>query len=414
MIHDVSAELVAIGTEILLGEITDTNSVYLARTLRDLGINVYYMTSVGDNVLRIVHALKTAMSRADIVITCGGLGPTVDDMTREAVAQATDHHLVFRPDLQEQIAARFRSFNARMTDNNLRQAYLPANAQAIENPVGTAPAFIVELGEKVIISLPGVPRELKYLTVERVVPYLRERYALGIIKAKILKTAGIGESMLDDMLGTELLNSRNPSIGLAAHQGVIDIRITAKAEDEATADRMIAELEVPVRERVGRYIFGTNTDQIEEVLFQLLRSQGWSLSVTEAGIVDLLSASLRASGEEAGVLRSVDSFSHPDLIEVEGDAAQTLSDKALSVAMNQKLAHQTNASICVLSLPRSEDQSDTAHLTAVAICVGEKQAIRTYGFGAQVEYARDWVSRWAFSLTWRLLRDQIEDVEDIR
>lgn len=413
MMHDVSAELVAIGTEILLGEITDTNSVYLARTLRDLGINVYFMTSVGDNVSRIVHALKTAMARADIVITCGGLGPTVDDMTREAVAQTTDRQLVFSPDLQEQIAARFRSFNARMTDNNLRQAYLPADALEIENPVGTAPAFIVEHGEKVIISLPGVPRELKYLTVERVVPYLRQRYALGIIKAKILKTAGIGESLLDDMLGTELLNSRNPSIGLAAHQGVIDIRITAKAEDEATADQMITELEASVYERVGRYIFGTNGDQIEDVLFQLLRSQSWTLSVIEAGLVDLLPTSARIMGEETGVLRSVESFSHPDLIVVEGEAAQALRDKALSVAKDRKLVHQTNASICVLSLPRSEDQSDMTHSTAVAICVGEQQAVRTYGFGAQVEYARDWVSRWALSLTWRLLRDQIEDVEDI-
>jgi nicotinamide-nucleotide amidase len=144
MAENVNAEIVAIGTEILLGEITDTNSVFIARALRDIGVNVYFMTSVGDNEERIASAIRIAMSRAQVVITCGGLGPTVDDMTRQAVAAATGRGLSFHQHLLDLIAERFASFRAHMTENNRRQAYMPDNAIVIENPVGTAPSFIVE------------------------------------------------------------------------------------------------------------------------------------------------------------------------------------------------------------------------------------------------------------------------------
>ncbi|MFW5709169.1 MAG: competence/damage-inducible protein A, partial [Chloroflexota bacterium] len=199
MNQDVTAEIISIGTEILLGELTDTNSVYIARVMRDLGINLYTMVSVGDNRKRIAEAVRAAMSRADLVITCGGLGPTVDDMTRQSVADATDRGLTFHQSLLDQIAERFRGFNVQMTENNRQQAYLPDNATVIENPVGTAPAFIVEHQGRIVISLPGVPREMKFLMSEHVVPFLRERYWLGIIKARVLKSAGIGESALDDL-----------------------------------------------------------------------------------------------------------------------------------------------------------------------------------------------------------------------
>src|SRR5882724_5253624 len=166
MVQNVNAEIIAIGTEILLGEITDTNSVFIARLLRDLGINLYFMTSVGDNEKRIADSIRIALGRAQIVITCGGLGPTIDDMTRQAVADATDRGLTFHQDLLDQIAERFKGFRSQMTENNKRQAYVPDNAIIIENPVGTAPSFVVEQGDKVVISLPGVPREMKFLMNE--------------------------------------------------------------------------------------------------------------------------------------------------------------------------------------------------------------------------------------------------------
>src|SRR5215475_14219124 len=243
MAQNVNAEIVAIGTEILLGEITDTNSVHIARVLRDLGINLYFMTSVGDNEQRIADSIRIALSRADVVITCGGLGPTIDDMTRQAVATATDRGLTFHQTLLDAIAERFSGFRAQMTENNKRQAYLPDEATVIENPVGTAPSFIVEHHGHIVISLPGVPREMKFLMNEKVIPYLKERYKLGVIKAKVLKTAGIGESLLDHEIGTTLLEMSNPTIGLAAHAGQVDVRITAKADTVSMADEMIASIE---------------------------------------------------------------------------------------------------------------------------------------------------------------------------
>jgi nicotinamide-nucleotide amidase len=159
-----TAEIITIGTEILLGEILDTNAQYLARALRDAGVDLYRKTTVGDNTRRIAQAIQQAQERCDIVITTGGLGPTVDDPTREAVALAVGVETEFRPELWEQIESRFRRFNRQPTENNKRQAYVPRGALAVENPVGTAPAFIVENGEQAIISLPGVPSEMKYLT----------------------------------------------------------------------------------------------------------------------------------------------------------------------------------------------------------------------------------------------------------
>jgi nicotinamide-nucleotide amidase len=155
-----NAEIVSIGTELLLGEIHDTNATYLAQQMKDIGLNLYYRTTVGDNEQRISDVLRLALSRAEIVITTGGLGPTVDDMTRQSVAAAVGQSLTFRPELMEQIAARFASFKTRMTENNRLQAMLPERAIPIENPVGTAPGFIVETERGMIISLPGVPHEM--------------------------------------------------------------------------------------------------------------------------------------------------------------------------------------------------------------------------------------------------------------
>ncbi len=225
-----SAEIITIGTELLLGEIVDTNSAYLARKLRDIGVDVFRTSTVGDNPARISEILRETIARTPIVITTGGLGPTVDDPTREAVAQAMDMPIEFRPELWEQIVNRLEKFGRTPTENQKRQAYIPKGALSIQNPVGTAPAFIIEQNQTTIISLPGVPREMEYLTENTVLPYLRGRYQLtGTIKTRVLHVAGLGESQIDEWIGDlELLG--NPTVGLSAHPGLVDIRITAKAE----------------------------------------------------------------------------------------------------------------------------------------------------------------------------------------
>ncbi|MEJ2708520.1 MAG: CinA family nicotinamide mononucleotide deamidase-related protein [Anaerolineales bacterium] len=279
-----SAEIITIGTEILLGEIIDTNAHYIARNLRDLGIDLYRKTSVGDNVQRIAQAIQQSMERCQIIVTTGGLGPTIDDPTREAVSLAVGVEQVFRPELWEQIQERFRRFHRHPTENNKRQAYIPKGSIAVENPVGTAPAFIYETNEHAIISLPGVPREMEYLMENAVIPYLKKRYNLkGIIKARILHTSGVGESAIDDQIG-DLEKLSNPTVGLAAHSGQVDVRITAKADSESQADELIAEIEQVIRERLGKWIYGADEESLEEKALLNLYQKGWSLAVVEAGL----------------------------------------------------------------------------------------------------------------------------------
>lgn len=410
MSDNVTAEIVAIGTELLLGEITDTNSVFIAQQLRDIGINVFFMTSVGDNQERIASAIRIALSRADVVITCGGLGPTIDDMTRQGIAIATDRDLVFHQSLQDQIAARFASYNVKMTENNTRQAYLPADAIAIENPVGTAPSFIVEVENKAIISIPGVPREMKYLMVERVIPYLTEKYDLGIIKARILRTAGIGESHLDTILGVDILEQSNPTIGLAAHHGTIDVRLTAKAASHSIADGMLDELEAVVRERAGDYIFGYGKDEIEDVLIKLLQDNNMQIGVIEVGIQSAIIDKLR--------LRKVDSvLGYAQVLDSPDKVSNQFPVQASTMReQSQELSHYIiqqgcTASVAIISLPDVNENADLDYATAVAITVNGETKSRVYGFGGQNELAREWVSRWAMANIWRGLKEQLAHVE---
>lgn len=279
-----SAEIITIGTEILLGEIVDTNARYLAQALRDNGIDLYRKTTVGDNARRIALALQQSLERCEIVITTGGLGPTVDDPTREAVALAVGVETEFRPELWEQIQSRFKRFGREPTENNKRQAYVPAGALAVENPVGTAPAFIIEDGVRTIISLPGVPREMEYLVEHAILPYLRQRYRLsGIIKSRTLHTAGAGESQVDDRIA-DLEALSNPTVGLAAHSGQVDVRITAKAGSPGEADRMIAPVEQEIRTRLGDWVYGADGEKLEDVALRAAERRGWTLTVLEAGL----------------------------------------------------------------------------------------------------------------------------------
>jgi nicotinamide-nucleotide amidase len=404
---NLNAEIISIGTEILLGEITDTNSVHIARVLRDVGINLYYMTSVGDNEKRIADSVRVAMSRADIVITTGGLGPTVDDMTRQGVAAATERGLTFHQHLLDKIAERFGGFRVQMTENNKRQAYVPDDSIIVENAVGTAPSFIVEYQGKIVISLPGVPREMKYLVAEKIVPFLRQRYQLGIIKARVLRTAGIGESSLDDAIGGDLLEASNPTIGLAAHSGVVDVRITAKADNEEQADAMIAIFEEKLRARVGSYIFGTDKDTIEQALVRLLVERGCSMAVSETGIGDAITQRLKQV-EAGSVLTKVEMFAKPkDLASVLGLPEDTpVRELATQAAEKTWRTSGTTLGIAVVADPdRVADQADADAGTAVAVHMGDKARSRVYGFGGSDDTARLWTSTWALAMAWRMLQE---------
>jgi len=283
-----SAEIITIGTEILLGEIVDTNTRYIARTLRGMGVDLYRTITIGDNTERIAEAIRHSMQRADIVITTGGLGPTVDDPTREAVALAAGVELEFREDLWEQVVAVISRYGRKPSENQKRQAYVPKGAVGVPNPVGTAPCFIVETKRNAVASLPGVPNEMEHILHESIIPYLQKRFKLDeIIKIRVLHCSGLGEGMIDEKIA-DLETLSNPTVGLAAHTGVVDIRIAAKARNEAEADRMIADIEGLVRERLGDVVFGVDEDKLEDVVLKTVAKRGWTLIGVESGLDGLL------------------------------------------------------------------------------------------------------------------------------
>lgn len=392
-----NAEIVSIGTEILLGELVDTNANHIARNLRDIGVNVFFITAVGDNLGRITQTLKQALNRSDLVITTGGLGPTVDDVTREAAAAAVGRELVFQPELLQQIADRFDKFGATMSGNNRRQAYIPQGAIPVENPVGTAPCYIVEDERGTIISLPGVPREMKYLLEHEILPYLRQRVGANIIKARVLRTAGIGESSLDDKIG-DLMTSANPTVGLAAHMGQTDIRITARAETEDEADRMLAKMETKVRERVGRHIYGEGQKPVEEAVLELLARLDLKMAIAEAGTGGALRERLAMRPDfEQVVAHSVGYSSLEEIKGMDGFSADDEQEHVNAILAEQLL--QDEAVTIALVVTTQKDG------TVISVVTQENTHQRIYGYGGDETQAPVWAPTWSLSMAWRMIRE---------
>jgi len=275
--------ILTIGTELLLGQITDTNAAYLSRELNLIGIPVVLQTTVGDNYAHIKDALDQALARADLVITTGGIGPTEDDLTREAIADLVGSPLTFKRELMEQIEAIFERLGYRMPENNRKQAFIPEGAVPIPNEVGTAPGFIMEHRSRVIVALPGVPRELSYLLGKEVIHRIKERFHLGRerIVSKVLKVSGIGESKVDTYIKDIIRAGDNPTIGMLASLGDISVRITASASNAREAERLIKPIELEIRSRLGNAVYGVNDDTLHGVVTSLLNEKGKSLSIVE-------------------------------------------------------------------------------------------------------------------------------------
>ncbi len=296
-------EVVSIGTELLLGQIVDTNAAHISQLLASVGVSVYYRTTVGDNVERAAQILREAHERSEIVITTGGLGPTVDDVTREAVARATGCDLLLNDEMLQQIETMFTRWGRKMSPSNRVQAMLPNGCTPIPNPVGTAPGFIVEKNNHAMISIPGVPREMMHLMDTVVMPYLREQFGLrGVIKSRILRTAGMGESILGERIA-DLMTERNPTVGTMAHTGQVDVRIAAKADSEAEADALIAAMDSRVRERLGDWIFGVDKETLESVATRKLKENNASVAIIETNTGGMVTQRLTAAPHGIDVVR---------------------------------------------------------------------------------------------------------------
>ncbi|HEU5086030.1 MAG TPA: CinA family nicotinamide mononucleotide deamidase-related protein, partial [Roseiflexaceae bacterium] len=274
------AEILAVGSELLLGETIDTNSAYLARSLAALGIGLFRKAVVGDNEERVASMIAEALERVDLLVITGGLGPTPDDITREAVARALGQPLQFHQHLLDQIEARFRSFGRTMSPSNRQQAFVPQGARIVENPRGTAPSFIVEDERGTVMVLPGVPSEMRYLWENAMTPYLRdERGATSSILVRTIHATGLSESYIGELLADLMLHD-NPTLGISAKRAQYELRIGARADTLAQATLLADEAERIIRERMGEHVIGAET--LEQATLSLLGEQGLSVALDEA------------------------------------------------------------------------------------------------------------------------------------
>ena len=276
------AEIVSVGTELLLGQIVDTNAAYLARILSELGVSVYRRVTVGDNMERLVIALKEAIDTSDAVFTIGGLGPTMDDITRDGLAAAFGDTLVMNPEIAQKLTDFFTKRGVPVLESNLRQAMVPAQGRALDNPNGTAPGLLFEVGGKFGIALPGPPNEFIPLVDNEVVPYVRKITGnIGTIRSLVLRVAGVGESMVEERIKSLMMDA-NPSVAPYAKLGEVHLRVTAKADTAAQADVLIAERAALVREILGDAIYAENDDPLEKAVVKVLKERGQTVATAES------------------------------------------------------------------------------------------------------------------------------------
>lgn len=283
-----TAEIIAIGTELLLGDILNTNAQYLSRQLADMGISVYYQSVVGDNVDRLKETLENAMNRTDIIITTGGLGPTTDDLSKETIAKLLDLPLIENEESRDRIIEFFKNRNIDMAENNLKQAYIPKGAIVLQNDNGTAPGFIVNTKKNTIVVLPGPPSEMIPMFQTGVKKELK-KLSEGVILSRTVKLCGIGESTVAKILQDVIDKQTNPTIAPYAKDGEVHLRITAKTDKETDAVQLIDDMQQKVVEYVGNHIYTTDERTLEETLVSILKDKNLTLSVAESCTGGMLS-----------------------------------------------------------------------------------------------------------------------------
>ena len=389
-----NAEIVSIGSELLLGQIVDTNAAWMAQRLTNIGVNLFHKTIVGDNPDRMEHVIGQALDRSDIVITGGGLGPTQDDLTREIVAKVTNRKLVLDQGLLDQIEKRFRSRGFIMTPNNERQAYIPEGSIAVQNPNGTAPSFIVEDPRGIVFALPGVPFELKWLFDNEVAPYLRRKFDLKeTITYRVLKIADLGESSVDDRIGHLIANSRNPTVGVLAHPGQVDVRIAAKASSAEESAKLIAPVEHEVRKLLGNHVFAVDEQTMEEVLGIVWGRKNSTIAVYEDLTSGLVSERLLEANPErviegivgneisviSRLLESAPSSKSTDELMNDPDALTNELASAMRVLCGADLG------LAVHGVPDPDDESENlaAGRTVISITDGKYFRSRAYNMAGR-------------------------------
>jgi nicotinamide-nucleotide amidase len=285
------AEILAVGTEILLGDIVNTNSHYLSKRLADLGISVYYQTVVGDNEERLLKAYKLAFSRADIVIATGGLGPTKDDLTKEVGAKCFGKEMYLHEDSYKHVKKFFDRLNKPLSEGNKKQAIMPEGAVILPNPNGTAPGCIIDENNKILVMLPGPPKEMASMFEASVMPYL-EKYSDGVLVSKVLRVVGLGESGMAEKVQDIIDNQTNPTVAPYAKDNEAILRITAKGKTKEEADALIIPVEKEIKVRIGEDIYAEGDTTLDEVVGEMLLSRKLTIATAESCTGGLLSGAL--------------------------------------------------------------------------------------------------------------------------
>ena len=390
------AEILSVGTELLLGQIVDTNANYLAQQLPALGLDLYYVSSIGDNLQRLSDAFSQALQRSDVVISTGGVGPTEDDLTREAIANVFGEQMQVQPELEQQLRAFFARRGRTMPERNVKQATTIPSGTYLPNPIGTAPGWWVERKGKVIISMPGVPHEMRKMWEEQALPRLAKLLSGGVIQSRTLKLAGIGESHAEEALG-DLTRSTNPTLATYAKSDGIHLRLTSKA---ITLDEAIGRLdafEPKVRERVGEWVYGTDNDSFSAVVGDLLRARGWRLAVAESATGGQLASLIteasgasdyfvagyvaysRAAKEALGVPSSV--------LDAHGTIAQETT-QALAKAARERAGAEVAVATTGVAGPNESEGQAVGLLHIVVDVQGRQMCYETHYSTTRVEYKR--------------------------
>ncbi|MBS3919081.1 MAG: CinA family nicotinamide mononucleotide deamidase-related protein [Deltaproteobacteria bacterium] len=393
-----NAEIVSIGSELLLGQILDTNTSSIAKKLAASGVELIRTATVGDDLRRIKEVLREAIARSNIVITTGGIGPTEDDLTREAVAEVFNRPLQYQPHLMEQIEALFKRRGFRMAENNRKQAFIPEGGIPVENPKGTAPGFIVEYPNGAIISVPGVPLEMEYLMETTVIPYLRRRFKLQgeIIQYKVLRACGLGESAIGLQIKDLMKQNQNPSVGTLASIGDIKIRITAKADSPVEATSLIEKMEGEIRGRLGSLIYGVDKETLHGNVMKEMERLNLTLSVIETFTGGILSNKLTSTGRSSfiqGLIlpsnRSQSGFlkiSEDEILSLQKDP-QTLCDQ---LALRAKGEFEATLGLAMVA-KTVEEQGREEYLveTFYSISTNEEIERQQYSLGGELWMVRE-------------------------
>ena len=407
-----TAELLAVGTELLLGSITNTDARDLSRELAAMGINVHHHTVVGDNPERLKAAVELAKSRADILITTGGLGPTCDDLTKQVLAEAFGRKLVFHPDCAEGIRSFFARSGREMTENNLQQAWLPEGCTVLDNEWGTAPGCAFEQDGCHVVMLPGPPRECLPMFREKAAPWLA-KLSNGIIRSRTLRVYGMGESRVESLLRERMNELTNPTLAPYAKEGEVELRITARADTEEEALRLIRPVEEEVRALLGELVYGADVTSLEQVVLGQLKERGVTLGTAESCTGGLIAKRITdLPGSSAALKGGVVSYTNEVKSAVLGVSGTLLAEQgavcpAVASAMAEGARRVLGCDLAVSTTgvagPDSDERGNPVGLVYVALAAADGCWVKKLHLGG-ARNSRDRVRIMAASCALDLVR----------